>query len=425
MVVPPHFLKSLFGRAETAGPAIQSQANGGFCEAAQTSIARPELPWYLYTKGGQLSPYERQKATALSLYILDNYPAASYLVGLIARYSTPVQPQADSSDDDQNVLLQSLFFSWANRCDYSRRYSLWQMQAIGSHLIDTGGEVGYWLRKTDEGLKLCIVEAWQIITPEDHYDDDECFEGVQTKDGVVTGYWVLEGEKHIFVPAAKMILIGHRTSYSAWRSSPPMRQGINDIQDSHLIKAYEKQGVKNSSVIAGIITKGLTDNGIPAAWDRTGGATSSDPTVTQSNLTAGAMPIIPNGYKVDFTRTDRHGQQVLEFINTLVGSFAQSLQIPPAFFLDEKLTGPNMRGVIGKAQRRFDERQDLFCNLLDWLWVRVISSLLSPQEIGTLKEGWDRIAYLFPPKATIDAGRDVAQEREDVNNLLMSSPFVR
>ncbi len=30
--------------------------------------------------------------------------------------------------------------------------------------------------------------------------------------------------------------------------------------------------------------------------------------------------------------------------------------LPPAFFLDEKLTGPNQRAVNGKAQRKFDRR---------------------------------------------------------------------
>jgi len=103
----------------------------------------------------------------------------------------------------------------------------------------------------------------------------------------------------------------------------------------------------------------------------------------------------------------------IEVTSYLAGCFVAGLGLPPAFFLDEKLTGPNQRAVNGKAQRKFDRRKQVAARLGRSAWVRVIGDAIAA---GTLPgtDGWARCDFIGPSKITIDAGREMAKEREDV-----------
>lgn len=423
MVIAPHLLNGLLvakggpvAQAATTGPSF----SGGFSEAAQESDSRSYIPWYSYQHGGGSSESDRRMHAAVARYLVANYTQASYAVSTIARYSAPVYPQAGSVDDLWNSEFQDMFESWAKICDYSGRFDLWRMQLTASQLIDTDGMVAFWARIKDGIPKLSMIEEWQISTPANKRKDPLCVDGVQwSSDGVVAGYWVDMLGSHMFVPASEVIILCHPTRYTNNREDTPMRQGVNDLRDAHDIKGYEKRGVKMTSAHS-LIYKQNPDSAEGNGWKTTQTAGQKADGVATANVLPGAQKTISTLDDIVQLKSDRPGQQVMEFLAKLVGDFVQSLQIPPAFFLDEKLTGPNTRGVIGKAQRRFDERQDLFCNLLDWLWPRVIANRAVVGGAKSFPAGWEKIAYIFPPKATIDAGRDAMNEREDVANLLMS-----
>ena len=93
--------------------------------------------------------------------------------------------------------------------------------------------------------------------------------------------------------------------------------------------------------------------------------------------------------------------------------------LPPAFFLDEKLTGPNQRAVNGKAQRKFDRRKQVAARLGRSAWQRVIANGITSGALPST-DGWARCDFIGPSKITIDAGREMAQEREDVGRGLLT-----
>ena len=93
--------------------------------------------------------------------------------------------------------------------------------------------------------------------------------------------------------------------------------------------------------------------------------------------------------------------------------------LPPAFFLDEKLTGPNQRAVNGKAQRKFDRRKQVAARLGRSAWQRVIASGIASGALPAT-DGWARSDFIGPSKIAINAGREMAQEREDVARGLMT-----
>jgi len=369
---------------------------------------------------GTVSPQQRKDHAAIARYMFENYSQVSYAVGLISRYSAPVYPQADSVETDWNELALTRFLNWAKRCDWSGRYDLWTMQRIASNLLDTDGECAFWLRDSDDGVKIDLVEAWQIYTPESKEKDPLCVDGVQLdKCGRITGYWVEDLGTSVFVDAGKIKLLSHPGRYSALRAESPMRQGINDLRDANDIKAFQKQAVKLDSIIASYIKRGVGNDSVPSSFDDNV-ATSAQKAagITQADLVGGELKSTDNGDEIVSLKSDRPGTNVMAFLDALAGNFVASLQMPPAFYLDERLTAPNQRSVNGKAQRRFDERQDLFCDLLDFLWPRIQAGFQSPAK--NPPDGWDRISYQCPAKHSIDAGREAAQEREDVAAGLMT-----
>ena len=109
----------------------------------------------------------------------------------------------------------------------------------------------------------------------------------------------------------------------------------------------------------------------------------------------------------------------IEVISYLAGCFVAGMDLPPAFFLDQKLTGPSQRAVTGKAQRKFDRRKQVAARLGRSAWQRVIASGIGSGALPPV-DGWARCDCIGSSKITIDAGREMAQEREDVARGPMS-----
>jgi hypothetical protein len=74
---------------------------------------------------------------------------------------------------------------------------------------------------------------------------------------------------------------------------------------------------------------------------------------------------------------------------------------------------------MGKAQRKFSERQRLFYPFIRKSWQMVIDDGINQGRIPKQK-GWNKIRIQTPAKLTIDVGREAQQEREDVKMGLMS-----
>ena len=74
---------------------------------------------------------------------------------------------------------------------------------------------------------------------------------------------------------------------------------------------------------------------------------------------------------------------------------------------------------MGKAQRKFEERQRLFYKLINKTWAMVIAQGIDERELPT-EEGWQKCRIQAPAKLTIDVGRESREEREDVSAGLMT-----
>lgn len=385
---------------------------------------------------------DRVRLAGLARALYDNGGFVGYAVNQIALYAAPVIPQAASADDAWNKEAEAWWTDWAKRADFIGRpeFDLAGIQTLLCQQIDLDGDVGLALSAEAGFPQIQIVDGWRIggglLAAE-----PSTIDGVRLDaKGRIEGYLVEEQGKPKFIPAAEMILVRDPAAGSPLRGLSPLRRGMNDIRDARDILGFEKIAVKTNSGLIGVLEgTGLEEDeraafdlgtgqplaGLPAAEPQTGeeapldGTSPGERALTRMDLLGGDIPALPDGKKLTRIESNRPNAQFTDFLDTLVAQFAAGLDIPPAFFLDSKLTGPNQRSVNAKAQRKFGQRQDALCRAVEWLWGRVIGWAIQEGQLRSV-DGWWRLTFQRPARITIDAGREAQQEREDQSRSLMT-----
>lgn len=421
----------------------QPQA-GNYYEALRPSSDRTPmvsgLPGFRYA--GVANGLNRLSLAGVARALYDNGGFPAYAVNQIALCSAPVIPQAATEDKGWNNEAEAVWNDWAKRCDFLGRpgIDVSAIQMLLSQGIDLDGDIGLAVT-TDAGFpQVQIVEGWRIgttITSEKNIHD-----GVRLDQfGRVVAYLIeRDAPKPIEVPASEMILVRDPCLVSPYRGVSPMRRGMNDVRDMRDILGFEKIAVKTNSGLVGVLEgagleederpsfdlgTGQPPSGLPGEEPQTSDAEIPDgdspgqETLTRADLLGGDVPVIPEGKEFKRIESNRPNAQFGEFLDTLVAQFAAGLDIPPAFFLDLRNTGPNQRSVIAKAQRKFNQRQDAICRAVEWLWVRVIGWAIDTGQLRAV-DGWWKVTFQRPAKLTIDAGREAQQEREDQSRSLMT-----
>lgn len=384
----------------------------------------PAAGLYLYRL---LSRYNRLQLASIARYLWDNVGLVFYATDLVANYSTPMMPKAATLNRRWNEAANAYFEDWVARADFSGRFDFWELQRMTSFYLDTDGEVfALWI--SEAGFpQIQLLESWRIDKPS--AADDRIVDGVQVDaKGRVQGYW-LDGKSLLDIN--NLIHLFDLERYTQFRGISPIRRGANDMRDGNDIKGFQKVLSKLSTALT------LAIQGAPVEENPWGnppepaGETppeSEEPpaennakqrSFTVADLVAGDIPTLPDGHELKQVNTPSAPANNIEVISHLAGCFVAGLGLPPAFFLDEKLTGPNQRAVNGKAQRKFDRRKQVAARLGRSAWQRVIAHGIASGALPAT-DGWERCDFIGPSKISIDAGREMAQEREDVACGLMT-----
>lgn len=416
-------------------------AGGHYLEALRNSEDRtpvrvqPLSPYIRKWLTGISDGYSRVRLSELSRALYDNGGFVSYAVHQIANYSVPLYPQADSTDDDGGRAAEEYFADWASRADFLGRADcdFATLQTLACHAFDLDGDILAVMRADDGFPQLQLLDGWQIGTPMGRHSDHSILDGVQLDgNGRVTGYWHDKGKDGAdFILAAQCYLLRDPSVVSPYRGISPMRRGLNDMRDARDILGFEKLATKHSSALLGFIQGGAIEEGhgfdlnlgdgteeIPGDPDPDT-ETTGEKGFSRADMLGGDIPVLEDGRAFQPAKVNRPNAEFEPFQNVLLSGFAAGLDIPPAFFLDSKLTNPNQRSVNAKAQRKFNQRQLAFVRFGTWVWVRVIGHAI---QVGDLKpfDNWWKVRWQRPARFTIDAGREAAQEREDQARGLMT-----
>lgn len=418
-------------RAVTVGgwsAGVQASAFAGYLECLRPSDDRTSMvPAALTTLRAGTSGYDRVRVAALARALYDNGGLPGYAVNQIALYSAQVWPQSAATDKVWARQAERWFNDWSSRCDFIGRpeVDLGAIETQVCQAIDLDGDIGVALVGDAGFPQIQLVEGWRIGSQLVAAADKSVIDGVKVDEkGRVVGYLVDVAGKPVLVPSSEMLLVRDPSIVSPLRGISALRRGMNDIRDMRDILGFEKTAVKLHASMPGVMEGGFIDDA--PNFDLSGGerpsqidapaegeeATAGEKGVSRADLTGGDIIALPDGKTFKPIESNRPGPQFSEFMNQLVAQFVAGLDIPPAFFLDEKLTGSNNRSVGVKAQRKFDQRQEVMCRLVEWLWVRVIGWAIDNGELPAT-EDWQRIRFQCPAKHSIDAGRDAQNDRDD------------
>lgn len=402
----------------------RSQEQAALIEGLGNGHGRIAIPPLF--NGGLPSSYEQRQLVNLARYLYANDGIVKGAIDDLARYSFPLVPQANSPDPEWNARAEEYFEAWSGyNADIKGRLHFGDLQRLISVHIDRDGDVGILFTKSAErGYALQLIEADRIIA---HPDNPDAFpQGVKVdKYGRPVAYCVKADTKKGFrvLKGSSMLLMLEPERAEQVRGFSALKHAISHIRDKRDILTFEKQGVKNLSSLSAVLESEF-DEADEDAWNlkqeeaaEPGGEATE---LTVSQMQSGAVPVLRKGEKLNAVQSNRPNVTFQGFLEFLVREFAVGMGLPFEFVWDTHgLTGPSQRFVMGKAQRKFKERQRLFGPLLKRTWFLVIGEAI---ESGKLKKqkGWNRMRIQTPATLTIDVGREAQQEREDVKMGLMS-----
>ena len=428
-----NFLQRFRGALRAARPRhvahVLNHRRGGESEAMAPNYldalaSTHERPYVFGTElppDGSTPLLDRLRLSKLTRWMCDNNGLVSYAVETIASYAVPVVAQAATVDPGWNDTAEAYFAEWSEYADYGRRFDFFTLELIACMATDLDGDIAI-QAVADDGIKLQIIEGHRIATPPKLARNKLIRDGIQIDaTGRLVSYHVsLDDRDYTVVPADEAFLWFEPdpSRPNAYRGVSPIRRGLNDVRDAKDIKGYEKAAQKIHASLAAVIKSiggvepvsfGETQPDGTISMPVNGTGSTSTGAVKVTDLIAGTIPVLPEGQELQALETNRPSANVREFLESLAASFVCGLGIPPAFFLDARLTGPNVRAVNGKAERKFARRQRLAKRFVRWTWMRVIADAIARGLLPAHPQ-WSRITYQTPPRLSIDIGGEEAAD---------------
>jgi len=431
------------GNVPESGPRNIQSGTMNYYEALSASDDRSQIPLYSLALRTAIQSFNRDRLAFLGRYLYDNDGTVAYAVDQIANYSAPIIPMARTTSPDINKIYEEYFDDWCKRADYTGRFHFGMLQRIICKQVDTDGDLLATVNDKHGFPQVQLIEGWRVNSRLVANDNITHIDGVRVDlEGVVLGYYTVDAVNVLgstligtkapsYLEAGQAFLLYDPDRFSSYRGITPIRRGMNDVRDAKDIKGFEKLATKIGAALAAVIEGAdLLEEDV---WENNTGneegtqpgnqppadATQQELRLSKAQLLGGDIPVLPPGQKLNQLKNDRPGALIMEMLDYLGGCFVAGLGVPPGFFLDRKLTGPTQRGVNGKAQRKFDKRQEMLAHFVEWVWVRVIGWGIAHDGLPA-QDGWNRIEWQGPSKVSIDDGDDAASWREDVASGLMS-----
>lgn len=389
-------------------------------EAANSSPRRSKVPGTAPRDFAlDLTPAVRSELVRRSRYHVKNSGFLRGFVSSMALYAVGdgIRPQATSKDADWNREAEAYFNRWGQDCEITGRFNLAECQRLVCRAIDVDGEI-FVVKSFENGEpRIQLIETHRV--------------GDESEDGVVDGirlsptgrpiaYRVMRDDGGTTeLPAETVLHIFEPDSISQLRGFPSLQHSINHLLDEQELLALEKHAAKANADIARVLTSERSDAEDSDFHLGTAQADGTDPSAIEAILGGKVVRVQP-GESLTPYESNRPSATFTGFLTHLRRDSAQGL-LPYEFVADSsQIGGAGVRMIIAKADRQFSSRQTtLIDQLLRPLWLFVIGHAIAKGKLRAV-EGWTGINFTTPRRITVDAGREAAQNREDIKCGLKS-----
>lgn len=394
--------------------------SGGY-EASVTTDERKDPPFIVADGRQELSSLSRLKLISKTRDLVRNFGFAREQVNAMEIYAVGdgIFPQPGTASDEWNTRAEKLFRTAFARPESSGRFSFGKLTRLVCRALDTDGEI-FFVKiagDVDNAPKLQTFEAHRVAPDFDPMEG--LFDGIRfNAQGAPIGYrFVLDnGEVQEFA-AENVIHVFAADRPSDAHGVPQLQHAVNALLDTREILATEKRGVKTINELTFAITSERAFSGATGGDYLFGGenmTSGTDPDALKRQIGGGKVGKLAPGEKLETVNTNRPSPTFTGFLDYILRD-ASLGNVPYEFVADSsKIGGAGVRLVVGRAARVFSRRQEeLIEFFLDPVWKFFVGWAITTGRLPEIEDCFE-VEWACPKSVSVDAGREAAQDRADV-----------
>ena len=332
-----------------------------------------------------------------------------------------IKPQSHASTPEMQERYEAYFAEKAKRIDITNRFSFYQAQSILLRgMIRDGDSFAAKVRNGAGEAKIQLMEAHRVGDPLEGKVPEGMHDGIQFGpygEYIAVNIYRSDGSSRQILAQSMMMVVDQEYASGA-RGVPLLQHSINSIQDEMEILALEKQAVKDNGDVTRIIKK----NGGVLDGDMAGelGAVVNGSYANLANTMGGKLIALEPGEDMTSFQSNRPNATFTGFIAALERDISMGV-LPYEFVSDaSKLGGASLRLVTARASRVFSKYQQVmveqFCVPT---WGYILGQAIASGELPDDPQ-WNQVSWTTPKSVTVDAGREAANDRADVEMGLLS-----
>jgi capsid protein len=369
-----------------------------------------------------LTPYDRLTMVRKCRWAERNSGLFKQILADICLYTVGdgIKPQSHASTPEMQERYEAYFAEKAKRIDITNRFSFYQAQSILLRgMIRDGDSFAAKVRNGAGEAKLQLMEAHRVGDPLEGKVPEGMHDGIQFGpygEYIAVNIYRSDGSSRQILAQSMMMVVDQEYASGA-RGVPLLQHSINSIQDEMEILALEKQAVKDNGDVTRIIKKagGIIDGDMA---NELGNATGSYSNL--ANTMGGKLIALEPGEDMTSFQSNRPNATFTGFLSALERDISMGV-LPYEFVSDSsKLGGATVRLITAKAGRVFSKYQTIIIeNFCVPTWGYIIGQGIAAGELPDDPD-WNRVSWTTPKSVTVDAGREAANDRADVEMGLLS-----
>lgn len=397
-------------------------------EAAYTDISRSHIDSRLQSATRDIDKATRRNIIKKSRYFYKN--SFTYcgiierLVAYIVGSGHTVVP--DTSDEAFNRAALKVWDTWCKRPLLNSKISFNTLQGIicRSILIDADC-FSFKTYGMNGEPRLQMIEAHRITDKISLSFDKP--EGVKLDEyGEPCAYNYACSEDFISfeeLDARDVIIHSFPKRLNEYRGVPILVSALNTLHDVDDIIAAEKQSVKNISATTGFIKTASGETNSENLLGEEEGLSEEELRRKQSyydNIENSRINVLQSNDDFQFTGSDRPSPAWQGFMDFLYNGVCVGTGYPAAVLRESDKGSADIRKDLATADRINVCYQESFSDQLQEIYEWVIGEYIVRDRLSNPPADWRAAVWQHPPRITIDAGRESASDRADVESGLLS-----
>ena len=370
-----------------------------------------------------LTPYDRLTMVRKCRWAERNSGLFKQILADMCLYTVGdgIKPQSHASTPEIQEQYEAYFAEKAKRIDITNRFSFYQAQAILLRgMIRDGDAFAAKVRNATGEAKLQLMEAHRVGDPLEGEIPDGMHDGIQFGpygEYIAVNIYKSDGSSRQILAQSMMHIVDQEYASGA-RGVPLLQHSINSIQDEMEILALEKQAVKDNGDVTRVIKKagGVIDSDMAGELGSANGSSYANVASTMG----GKLIALEPGEDMTSFQSNRPNATFTGFLAALERDISQGV-LPYEFVGDSsKLGGATVRLITAKAGRVFGKYQTIIIeNFCVPTWGYIIGQAIAAGELPD-DPMWNQVSWTTPKSVTVDAGREAANDRADVEMGLLS-----